>query len=352
MDKPHKGNTIIIKINGKKPATKAENQTTEQRKVKGQERPSVSGIAELEASAAKEPLEDGETFDWVLPTGESPSESTENQEIKVESNEKGAKSKSPLFLGNGKNMKQPGKRPITPIILTIFFAILVGVTFGFTMLKMVLPEQVMTSGEQPVVKTEQKSEEPVAAVGSGELTLPSLSASVIQEGLYTSQSGAEQIKSSLKEKGIPVEVFSMDGKFAIYIGVAGNVGDAKSMGQEYKDSGIDTFSKEFTIAEKKVTNLQEEEKKLLELATKMYQMLLSSLSNGIPTEMKATFEQQAADLTKIDKNKIQNKEMIIMHSELEALTAQIKKYDENPDPKILTAVQQHILTFLASYQKL
>ena len=68
--------------------------------------------------------------------------------------------------------------------------------------------------------------------------------------------------------------------------------------------------------------------------------------------MKKTFEQQSENLTKIDKDKIQNKEMIIIHSELEALTAQIKKYDENPDPKILTAVQQHLLTFLSSYQKL
>ena len=153
---------------------------------------------------------------------------------------------------------------MTPIVLTIFFAILVGTTFGLTMLKMVLPEQV-TTGERPVAGTEQKNETPVAT-GSAELTLPSISASVIQEGVYTTQNSAEQMKSSLKEKGIPVEVFSIDGKFVIFIGVAGNVGDAKIMGQEYKGSGIDTFSKDFTIEEKKVTNLQEEEKKLLELA--------------------------------------------------------------------------------------
>ncbi len=68
--------------------------------------------------------------------------------------------------------------------------------------------------------------------------------------------------------------------------------------------------------------------------------------------MKATFEQQSADLTKIDKNKIQNKDIIIMHDELEAASAQIKKYDENPDPKTLTLIQQHILSFLTSYQSL
>ena len=66
--------------------------------------------------------------------------------------------------------------------------------------------------------------------------------------------------------------------------------------------------------------------------------------------MKATFEQQAADLTKIDKNKIQNKEMIIMHSELEALTAQIKKYDENPDSKTInssTTTYTHLFSELS-----
>ena len=185
MDKPHKGKTITIKINGKKPSKEVGNQTPEQRKINKQERPHLSGIAELEASAAKEHLEDGETFDWVLPTGENVSESTEDQEFKIKTNEKGAKSKTPLLLGKAKNKKQPGKGHMTPIVLTIFFAILVGTTFGLTMLKMVLPEQVTTS-EQPVAGTEQKNETPIAT-GSAELTLPSISASVIQENVYTTQ---------------------------------------------------------------------------------------------------------------------------------------------------------------------
>ena len=54
MDKPHKGKTITIKINGKKPSKEVGNQTPEQRKINKQERPHLSGIAELEASAAKE----------------------------------------------------------------------------------------------------------------------------------------------------------------------------------------------------------------------------------------------------------------------------------------------------------
>ena len=137
---------------------------------------------------------------------------------------------------------------------------------------------------------EQKEETPIAA-GSAELTLPSLSTSVVQEGVYASQEGAEQIQTTLKEKGIPAGIFSVDGKFALFIGVASNIEHAKEIGQAFKASGTDTFSKEFIIKEKTVSNLQEEEKKVLELAPAVYQTLLTSLSKGNPTEMKATLEE-------------------------------------------------------------
>ncbi len=69
--------------------------------------------------------------------------------------------KLPPFLNNKVNKwKKPRKGVVTPIFLAIFFAVLVGTTFGLTMLKMVLPEQV-TNGEQPVVGTEQKEETPM-----------------------------------------------------------------------------------------------------------------------------------------------------------------------------------------------
>ncbi len=54
-----------------------------------------------------------------------------------------------------------------------------------------------------------------------------------------------------------------------------------------KQVDMDTFTKDFIIEEKKVSNLQEEEKKLLELSPQLYQTLVTSLSNGIPAEMKA-----------------------------------------------------------------
>lgn len=367
MDKPNKGNTITIKINRKDLPLKEQNEkeqdekeqnekeqhnrTPEHSKIKEKSESNLSESGEQESAAAKEPIEEGETFDWILPTKKG---TTEKKESKVASIEKKEKSKSKLksltFSNNAKKLKQSRKGHMTPIVLAVFFAILVGTTFGLTMLKMVLPEQ-LTNGVQPVVGKEQKEETPIAA-GSVEWTLPSVSASIVQEGVYASQESAKQIQASLKEKGTPAEIFSLDGKFAIFIGVAQNVGDAKIIGQKYKASGIDTFSKDYSIKEKKVTDLQEEEKKFLELAPPFYKTLLSSLSNGIPAEMKSTFEQQSADLTKIDKNKIQNKNIIAIYSELEAASAQIKKNDENPDPKTLTLIQQHLLAFLSSYQSL
>jgi stage II sporulation protein B len=351
MDKSNKGNTITIKINRKDLPPKEQDDTPVQSKIREKSESHLSESGEQESAAAKEPIEEGETFEWILPAKKGATESKQSKNESIEKIEESkSKSKLPPFLNKVNKSEQSKKGMFTPIFLSIFFAVLVGTTFGLTMLKMVPPEQV-TVGEQPVVGTEQKEETPIAA-GTVELALPSLSGSVVQESVYTSQESAEQIKNSLKERGIPAEVFSVDGKFALFIGVAQNVEAAKVMGQAYKASGTDTFTKEFIIEEKTVSNLKEEEKKLLELAPPIYQTLVTSLSNGIPTELKASFEQQSADLTKIDKNKIQNKEMIILYSELEAATAQLKKYGENPDPKTLTLIQQHLLSFLSSYQRL
>jgi stage II sporulation protein B len=352
MDKPNKGNTITIKINRKDlPPKEQGDLTPEQRKIKDQPVSHLSENGEQETAAAKERIEEGETFDWILPTKKGATESKDNKIVSEKIEVAKSELKLPPFLNNKVNKwKKPKKGVVTPIFLAIFLAVLVGTTFGLTLLKMVLPEQV-TNGEPPVVGTEQKNETPIVT-GSVELTLPSLSASVVQEGVYGSQDSAKQTQTSLKEKGTPAEVFSVDGKFAIFIGVAQNIEAAKTLGQSFKASGMDTFSKGFNVEEKKVSNLQEEEKKLLELSPKLYQTLLASLSNGIPAEMKESFEQQSATLTKIDKSKIQNKEISNMYSELEAASTQLKKSDENLDPQTLNLVQQHLLSFLSSYQRL
>ncbi len=69
MDKPNKGNTITIKINRKDlPPKEQDDLTPEQSKIKEQPESHLSESGEQESAAAKEPIEEGETFDWILPT--------------------------------------------------------------------------------------------------------------------------------------------------------------------------------------------------------------------------------------------------------------------------------------------
>lgn len=366
MDKPKNGKTITIKINGKEsPFKENEQDNPINKKSKESEKQQQSHFPQqvkLESAATKEPIEDDEQFDWILPTaGNIPEE--EVQMIPPEK-KKNDQSKMSAYKGKGINIKSFSTKGINvSMVLAVFCAVVLGTFFGLLLLKVVPSEKVVGEDPPPVVETEQPgqtneqpSDKPVAVSGSVELTLPPLATAVVQEGVYSSQSGAEDIQATIKDK-VPSAILSLNGQFAIFVSVADTVEDAKTMGKGLNESGISTFSKAFTIEEKTVKNLQEEEKELLELSPLLYETLVAnvtsaSISNSIPASLLKDFEKQTSSLAGIDKSKLQNKEIIRIHSQLEAATVQLKIYEKNPEASTLNKIQQHLLSFLAYYQSL
>ena len=184
-----------------------------------------------------------------------------------------------------------------------------------------------------------------------------LSLAIVQEGIYSSKEGAESIKKDLNDKGIPAEVFAANGQFAIFVGVSTSVEEAKLIGNTLKSSGIDTYSKQWSIEEKNLSKINEEEKKVLEMSPTVYESFNKSISsvngnNPISPELMEDVTKQATSINAIDKEKLQNQSIIAIHSQLEATASQLKEYNNQPQNNTLNSIQQHLLSFLAHYQSL
>src|SRR3954471_19362003 len=107
MDKPKNGKTITIKINGKESPFKENKQKNPiNKKTKESEKQQQSHLPQqvkLEAAAAKEPIEDDEQFDWILPTaGNIPEEEVQTLPPEKKKNDQ---SKMSSYKGKGIKIK-------------------------------------------------------------------------------------------------------------------------------------------------------------------------------------------------------------------------------------------------------
>src|SRR3954465_9419901 len=135
MDKPEKGNTITIKINGKESSFKAKEK--EHPINEKQQEPSISDQVEKEAAAAKESTEEDEQFDWVLPTAGDLPEVEEDKSVLPEK-KKGPKRKMEACFGRGVKRKKLSTKDINlSMVLAVFFAVVLGAFFGLLLLKVV-----------------------------------------------------------------------------------------------------------------------------------------------------------------------------------------------------------------------
>jgi stage II sporulation protein B len=365
MDKPKNENTITIKINGKESPFHEDNKEDmieqQQDETKGQTTISANPH-ELESAATQEKSDDNDNFDWILPNTTLTPMLEEYQQVPDPIKKKKKMKDIPNFttIGTGfKLNKQTFRKMNLSTFLAIFFAVLLGTIFGLMLLKIVPAEKVIEN-EQPVINQEvQKQSGKETSQGSGTLEgkKQALSLAVVQEGIYTSKEGAENIKKNLNDQGIPAEVFAANGQFAIFVGISNNVEGAKLIGNTLQSSGIDTYSKQWSIEEKNLSKLNEEEKKVLEMSSKVYESFYKSISsvngsNPISPKLMEDVTKHTSSLTAIDKEKLQNQNIIGIHSQLEAASSQLKEYNNKPQSSTLNMVQQHLLSFLTNYQSL
>ncbi|PLR93716.1 SPOR domain-containing protein [Bacillus sp. T33-2] len=340
MDKP--GKTVTIKINGKDHHFKNVQQENKKPRKKKQQRLPEQRVASWQTAAAQEE----ESFDWILPDI-VPSDGLKETKAAVEP-KKHQKNGVRLPALN-KSSKQ--NEVFSRIFLTVLFAVILGTSIGFIILKLVTSEaapEVQNKPETPVLeKTEEEAGGNTAAV-TGTAPLKPISTYVVQGGVYTTEDGANDIAKTIEAKGIPVKVFPSNGKFALLLAAADSLQRAKQLSTDLKSKGIDVFAKPLEIGSASLSGLKKDEQKIVETTPEMFALLSGA---GSEEAGKKVADLQA-NLNKIPDKNISHKELKTIKSSLQQASASFLSYQKTKDEGKNAEMQNELLSVLASYQTL
>ncbi|MDM5330842.1 hypothetical protein [Neobacillus sp. CF12] len=358
MDKPNRGNTIKIKLNG-------ETQTFSEEPIKKEQESSKDSLTKvttldedfndqdvfLETAAAKESMD--ESFDWIIP------ESAENdiKEYKIVSSQnskKGGKKKSVSF--STFSIKRNGGI-LKSILVTAVFAILIGTSFGALMLKLVIPDNskpVVTEPEVVGNGTEKGAESSDGKTTS--IVLGAQTAFIVQGGAFSSKDAATGAANEAKGKGAPAQTLTMNEKEFMFLGVADSIETAKQMEVHYEGNGFDdVLPKPIAIAEKNVSDINATEKSFLEAAPAIFQQLSKVTSNAIVSgSISADASKEVTSLgDKLQSSKeIKNEKVKTLNAELSSALDKVKGFQEKKNKDSLVEAQQHLLNYLSTYYSL
>ncbi|WHY84877.1 hypothetical protein QNH39_19800 [Neobacillus novalis] len=352
MDKPKKGHTIKIKLNVEDKIIQKELQKSEPEAISepftkvikiNPERPETDGF--LETAAAQEPVD--ESFDWIIP------ESAEKdiEEFNIGSAKKTKKSGSKKLTSFSSNFKKKDRQPVGSILISAIFAILIGLTLGGIMLKLMGPSE-KAATEPPKSVEANGNDNKIAAGKTTSLTINQLTTFVIQGGYYTSKEGAKDVSDGLVSKGIPSQVIEITGKQYIFLGVADSIEAAKTLASQNKENGVEgAFAKPLLLDEKKFSDITEKEKSFLEAVPGIYQTLSAAAANALVSKeiSEESIKALAPLKEQLKGSTIKNEKVKTLQAELTNADAKLKEFQKSKDIKNLTEAQQHLLNFLSFY---
>ncbi|RHW40637.1 hypothetical protein D1B31_10580 [Neobacillus notoginsengisoli] len=340
MDK-QKVKPITIKINGE------EKPIQHQMDKPGDPHDSVNKeqtYAEEHAAALE--AED-ENFEWILPEQEP----VESEEFII----KEAANTAAIYPKQTKSSNKKRFGPLKPIVFSIVFAVLVGLTYGAVMLKLVLTDKpVVTAGkpidtEQPTGGNGEKTSPAKKAATEPVMLLP-VTAFAVQEGVYSGKDAALVVKNELEAKGIPSAILDMDDKKMLLVGLAGSIESAKEIGAILKEKGIDFYAKEITLSERKAGKASTTEKGFLDKAPGIYDALSTAAAAAYSGKNVSSIADTGSILEAIDASKFSNDKIIALYNELSKAAGSLDNFEKKHESADAHSAQQHLLNFLEKYQ--
>jgi stage II sporulation protein B len=349
LDKPNREQTVKIKINGENHEFKEESTEKEKKtytKVIKIDPEYIDHDSVLETAAAQEPAE--ESFDWIIP------ESSENEVVEYKiANQKKAKGnpKKKQSSFSAISLKRNGG-VFKSILITVAFAILIGISFGVLMLKLFITDGSKTVVNDPVVE-DKGSGNTSGEKTNGQTTSAVIAAQtmfVVQGGVFSTKDAAKDGTNQAKAKGAPGQTVEMSNKEYLFLGVADSIETAKQLSSYYKANGVaDAFAKQIPIGEKSVSDISEADKSFLEAAMTVFPELSKVTTNTIVTAniSEESIKSISALEDKINQ-KVENEKVKNLQGEL---TGAIEKA-KSKEKKSLEEAQQHLLNFLSAYYSL
>ena len=332
MDKHQAGERVTIKING------------QDRIFHNGEMLNIKPEQETAAAAEKEE----ESFDWALPTDhEGASDFFVLPEPK--------KKKKPAVLAWGAKTKSPagpakkGPSWVKAPVLAAVCAVAIGSSLGYIVLKMgsdnPAGEISKPAGTVPAASPGEKA--PAAAAVSG----ASLKTFLVQGGIYSSESAAEQMRSQVSEKAVPAEVFKLGEQYFLFLGAAGTLEESKALAVFLKEYGIDVFWKEIEI---KPASAGKNDAVLAGM-NDLYQQLAAATAGLLLTEEntldRSAYDKKAAEVASAVKG-ASNPAISKANAELAAAAELMRQYETSKQTEQLLQAQHKLLSFLQSYQTL
>jgi stage II sporulation protein B len=356
VDKPNRGNTIKIKLNG-------ETQSYSEEPIKKDQEPEKDSFSKVikidenfqeqdgffETAAAKDSVD--ESFDWIIP------ESAEQdiQEYKVVSSFKQKKSGKKKPVGFTSFSPKLNGGLFKSILVTAVFAILIGTSLGVLMLKLVISDTSKPTVTEPVVVgggSDKGTKETPGKTTS--VVIGAQTAFIVQGGAFTTEGAAKNAASDAKGIGAPAQTLSMNDKEYLFLGIADSIETAKQLEGHYEANGFDdVLPKQLPIPEKTVSDINEAEKIFLEAAPAIFQQLSKVTSTALISGSLASESSKEvttlSDQLKQTSEGLENEKVKTLHSELSDVVEKVKTYQGKKNEDSLIEAQQHLLNFLTVY---
>ena len=356
-EKPENRKTITIKINGNdRPFQNKESQPkaeTQQDSFVNNKDSNLPKNSAEEVAAGSEALED-ESFDWILPNP-SDEESDDIKEFQLQTD----KDKKQNMLSKKKqkvSKRNLSKGMVASIFFAVFFAIVLGTGFGFVLLKMVDTDKTANAVNNSAAPTQAAGSDSndQQATGAVSATKGEISTFVVQYGVFTTKESADSEFNKLSEKGIIAQKVPVDGKTAIYLGVAADLDNAKNMKTDKEADGVAPYAKEMAFLGGDAGKVSEAEKQFLDAAPEIYSAASSALTSAYADgsisggTAKKLEEQQSA----LDKLKVSGFKEESIKNAAENLAASVKgavALQQDSSAANQETVQKSLLAFLANY---
>ncbi|MBU5593602.1 SPOR domain-containing protein [Amphibacillus sp. MSJ-3] len=182
---------------------------------------------------------------------------------------------------NSSKFDRERKKRWSKIFLTGLSAILIGTGFGLLLLFIFSYDEdtsVMEQAKSHPVKEETPSD--LSSQANPEVELGDLSGYVIQAGAFQSMEQAELSQEILTSQGYPTVIWSTDTDYRVFLAIYQSEEEAKQMGIELADKGLDVYVREWQTDTGKIKLASEEKDWLIEFET-LWQQSLSGYSTEL-----------------------------------------------------------------------
>ncbi|KMK74663.1 hypothetical protein [Alkalihalobacillus pseudalcaliphilus] len=250
----------------------------------------------------------------------------------------------------------------TITVMAILSAIIIGLSFGFVI------KTIFTGDEAGVVQGDSvpANSQPTgveAGAANNQMQWPQLTTEIVQAGAYSSVEKGGEVQSEMTSAGHPTSLIPSNDKFFLFIGLGPDRATAQSVGEYYKEAGVETYVKTYQVTGTTVPPTAET-KAWFEEAIPLYQQLTSlsvaalSFEEALPaSQLQGTeqalnqlYEQRDAAFSELPEEA--RTSALHVADGLKGALAALNTFNESKEPEAAKAAQQALLTTLEHYTNL